>query len=275
MSRPSFQFYHGDWFSNAKLRRCNKDQKGHWIDILCLLADADEFGILRWPLAEICEAVGGKMPSVRALVDKGVLKGADKGQRCPAYIYTPRSGRKEGPPVTLIPEQEGPIWYSSKMVRDDYIAKARAAFARTKGQDDDAPKPAPNPGIGEAPNPGQSAVPPTPSPSPSPPSGKSESTPQAAKRARAAAKTTLPSGFAISDRVRAWAAEKGFDRLEAHFENFVSKAKAKRYTYADWDEGFMGAIRADWASLRVPGKGKEPDFSTLNYRDGVSEDGRF
>lgn len=168
MSRPSFQFYHGDWFTNAKLRFCTKDEKGHWIDIMCVMADADEFGVLRRPLKDICEAVGGKIASVRALVDKGVLKGAEKGQRCTAYIYTPRSGRKDGVPVVLIPEQDGPIWYSSKMVRDDYIAKVRAEFARTKALEGATPKHAPKPGIGAAPNPGQSAVPPTPSPSPPP-----------------------------------------------------------------------------------------------------------
>lgn len=171
MSRPSFQFYHGDWFTNAKLRFCTKDEKGHWIDIMCVMADADEFGILRRSLRDICEAVGGKLSSVRSLVEKGVLKGAEKGQRCAPFIYTPRSGRRQGPPVTLIDEQDGPIWYSSKMVRDDYIAKVRAEHARTKGGFGDSPEPSPNPPFGEAPIPQQSAVPPT--PSPSPPSGKS------------------------------------------------------------------------------------------------------
>ncbi len=59
----------------------------------------------------------------------------------------------------------------------------------------------------------------------------------------------MPSGFEISDRVRKWAAEKGYDRLEERFEHFVSKAKANGYAYADWDEAFMGAIRDDWARL--------------------------
>lgn len=80
-----------------------------------------------------------------------------------------------------------------------------------------------------------------------------EDAPQAAsaapKKSRAPAKTPLPNDFGISERVRQWAAEKGFNRLEAHFENFVSACRAKGYTYADWDEGFMGAIRNDWAKL--------------------------
>lgn len=67
---------------------------------------------------------------------------------------------------------------------------------------------------------------------------------------RASPKTPLPDGFEISDRVKKWAQAKGYDRLEDHFESFVSKAKAKGYTYADWDEAFMGAIRNDWAEIR-------------------------
>lgn len=66
-------------------------------------------------------------------------------------------------------------------------------------------------------------------------------------------KTTIPEGFALSDRVKAWAAEKGYSRLEQHLEAFVSKAKAKAYTYADWDEAFMEAVRKDWAGLGAGG----------------------
>jgi len=73
---------------------------------------------------------------------------------------------------------------------------------------------------------------------------------KASRAKRASPKTPLPDGFQVSERVRKWAQEKGYDRLEQHCEAFVSKARAKGYTYADWDEGFMGAIRADWAGLR-------------------------
>ena len=40
---------------------------------------------------------------------------------------------------------------------------------------------------------------------------------------------------------------KGFEHLDRHLERFISKVKAKGYAYADWDEGFMGAISDDWA----------------------------
>jgi hypothetical protein len=78
--------------------------------------------------------------------------------------------------------------------------------------------------------------------------------------------TGLPADFCISERVRKWAKEKGYGQLEAHFEAFVSKAKAKAYTYADWDEGFMGAVRDDWAEMRK-GDGKAAGRHTDSAED--------
>lgn len=72
--------------------------------------------------------------------------------------------------------------------------------------------------------------------------------PQAAAKPRAR-KTALPEDFGVSDRVRAWAAEKGYGQLDRRLENFVSYAKRNGKTYVDWDEAFMSAIRDDWAKL--------------------------
>lgn len=65
-------------------------------------------------------------------------------------------------------------------------------------------------------------------------------------------KTPLAESFAISDRVKAWASEKGHSRLSEHLDAFKAKAKANGYTYADWDAAFMEAIRNDWAKLGNP-----------------------
>lgn len=67
-----------------------------------------------------------------------------------------------------------------------------------------------------------------------------------------ARKRPLPEGFAISERVRQWAADKGFGRLDERLEHFVGKARAKGYEYVDWDEGFMTAVRDDWAGFNKP-----------------------
>lgn len=70
-----------------------------------------------------------------------------------------------------------------------------------------------------------------------------------AKRARSPSKIPLPDAFSVSERVRLWADEKGYDQLQERLEHFRSKALAKGYVYADWDEAFMEAIRKDWAGL--------------------------
>lgn len=62
-------------------------------------------------------------------------------------------------------------------------------------------------------------------------------------------KVPMPENFGISARVRQWAGDKGHARLEERLEHFKGKALANGYTYADWDEAFMGAIRDDWAKL--------------------------
>lgn len=148
MRRPSFQFYHGDWRSNAKLRRCNHAQRGIWLEVMCLMADSDEFGILRWPLADVANAVPCRIADLKPLVERDVMKGADAGAQCTALVYTPRHAGKDGTPVVLIPEQPGPIWYSSRMVRDSYIASIRGKGTRFG----DDPKPTPIQRIGDGPS---------------------------------------------------------------------------------------------------------------------------
>ena len=59
-------------------------------------------------------------------------------------------------------------------------------------------------------------------------------------------KTPIPTPFDISDRVRAWAAERKVANLEEHVAHFIDKATANGYRYADWDAALMMAIRTDW-----------------------------
>lgn len=145
MRRPSFQFYPGDWSSNPNLKRCTFAERGIWVEVMCLMHDQDEYGVLRWPLKEIAGAVGCKVSELQSLVRKGVMKG-DDGTLDEPFVYVPRSGRKDGDPVTLIDTQDGPIWYSSRMVKDEYVRTIRGGEA-IKG---DTPKHSPNPPIGAA-----------------------------------------------------------------------------------------------------------------------------
>ena len=76
-------------------------------------------------------------------------------------------------------------------------------------------------------------------------------TPKATTREKKSApQTPLPADFKISERVKAWAAEKGFTDLEPDLEFFTGRMKANGKTYADWDEAFMNCVREDWPGLR-------------------------
>lgn len=129
MKRPAFQFYPGDWRKDANLRRCSPAARGVWMDILCVMHDSDEYGVLRWPLKDVAQAAGASMAHVRELVDKGVLRGSDSRVTQP-YIYRPKSGRRLGDPVTLVAEQDGPVWYSGRMVKDEYVRNSRGGDTR-------------------------------------------------------------------------------------------------------------------------------------------------
>lgn len=86
-------------------------------------------------------------------------------------------------------------------------------------------------------------------------------------------KTPLEPGFGISDRVKAWAAEKGYGQLSRHLEAFKTKCLAKSYSYADWDAAFMEAIREDWAKLRGrtrDGSAPPPDGGEVEWHESKS-----
>lgn len=144
--RPSFQFYPGAWRNNAKLRRCSPAVRGIWMDVLCVLHDSDTYGIVRWPLKDLANAAGAPLRLVRELVDKGVLKGCEAGQTFEGLVYRPKSGRRVGPAVALVEAQAGPIWCSSRMVRDEHLRRIRGGTEPgTDGDHTEAPMPGSKP----------------------------------------------------------------------------------------------------------------------------------
>jgi uncharacterized phage protein (TIGR02220 family) len=148
MKRPSFQFYPADWRNNAKLRRCSEAARGAWMDVLCVLHDSDEYGVCRWPLADLARASGVPLKLIRELADKDVLKGSDK--EAAPYIYTPRHAGKDGDPVALVESNGGPCWYCSRFVRDEWVRQRRGQSTRFD-EDKQPPKRAPNPQPKETP----------------------------------------------------------------------------------------------------------------------------
>ena len=61
--------------------------------------------------------------------------------------------------------------------------------------------------------------------------------------------TTLPPDFTISEEVKSWALKNGHTNLEQHLEAFVDTARAKGYTYVDWNSAFKKAIRENWGKI--------------------------
>ena len=266
MRRPSFQFYPADWRNNANLRRCSPAARGIWVDVLCVLHDSDEYGLVRWPLADLANSANAPIKLIKELVEKRVLKGDDKSV-AEAFIYTPRSGRKDGDPITLVAIQPGPVWYSSRMVKDEYVRTVRGESTRFN----ESPKVAPKPPIGDG------------------STSSSSSTPTV---------NTVPigtDGDAVrpSDLTKAelWAAGKSLLRTagmpEAQCGSFVGKL-CKDYGDAIVIDAVRSSVvqqPADPASylksecLRLNGQrpskstGKHAGFQNFNYREGVTADG--
>jgi hypothetical protein len=203
MKRPSFQFYPADWRSDSKLRRCSEAARGAWVDVLCVLHDSDDsYGLVRWRLGELIRVAGVSAKSARELVAKGVLRGADTGAE--PFVFTPTHAGKKGAPVTLIEADSGPVWYSSRMVRDEYVRQQRGRYTRFEAE----PKPTPKPGYGAGLGDG--------------PSSTSSSSKRAKEKAHSATAepnarflefwTAYPRSDAKKDAVKIWA-RKGFDAI--------------------------------------------------------------
>jgi hypothetical protein len=146
MNRPSFQFYPADWRGNAKLRRCTIAARGAWLEVICLLHDSDEYGVLRWPLAEIAHAAGLPLKLLRELVDKAVLKGADA--LTDPFRFAPSHAGRTGPEVVLVEANGGPCWYCSRLVRDEWVRQRRGLATRFEASPNPQPNPGPKGGIG-------------------------------------------------------------------------------------------------------------------------------
>lgn len=84
---PAFQFYTGDWRKDPNLSRCTKAEKGVWIDMLCLMHECEDRGILisgnvPWTDNDISVAIGGdiseNLACISGLLRKGVLHRSEK-----------------------------------------------------------------------------------------------------------------------------------------------------------------------------------------------------
>lgn len=83
MKLPSFQFYPGDWMKDPNLRRCSQAARGVWVDMLCLMFECEQRGVLAtggspWSREDAAAAVGGNTDVTLRCIDELVAKGVCK-----------------------------------------------------------------------------------------------------------------------------------------------------------------------------------------------------
>ena len=217
---------------------------------MCLLHDSEEYGVLRWPLKEIAAAASCKLSDLKGLINKGVLKGGDDFLRQP-FIYTPRSGRQDGTPVVLIGEQAGPLWYSSRMVRDEYVRTIRGDSSRFSGTPKPSPTESPKPPFGDGSSPSASSA---------ASQGEADRPPTRPKKVTFSTwlETIKASGErAITDHRPLWdyANRVGLpDEMvglawRLFRRRYLADPEYQRKLYADWRQVFRNAVEGNWFKL--------------------------
>jgi len=237
MKRPSFQFYPADWRNNAKLRRCSEAARGAWMDMLCVLHDSDEYGVCRWPLADLARSAGVSLKLAKELSAKNVLKGSDNG--CAAFTFSPTHAGKAGDTVILIEASTGPCWYCSRFVRDEWIRQRRGTgtqFTTENQPPKTPPNKSPKRTIGERQGDG-----PTSSSSSSSPSAEEESSLRSESATKRKPGTSLPEDFPTEpdlEYARRFWRDKGridlADAMNDHIREFRDHHTAKGTTSKSW-----------------------------------------
>jgi len=111
---PSMQFYPGDWLKDPGLRACSPAARGVWMDVLCLMFEAEQRGVLRVKngsklraisIKKLSKSIAGCKPKLlQELIDNGVM----------------RVARKDG------------AFYSKRLIREE-LQRRRKAKAGEKG----------------------------------------------------------------------------------------------------------------------------------------------
>lgn len=113
MKLPSFQFYPGDWMKDPNLRRCSRAARGLWVDILCLMFECEDRGVLAtggepWSDEDIAAASGGDISEGLSCISELLRKGVAHRN------------------------QSGAI-FSKRMVRDEQVRQERIKAGSTGG----------------------------------------------------------------------------------------------------------------------------------------------
>lgn len=91
---PYLKFYTGDWIKDANLRRCSPNARAVFIDLLCVMFDCEQRGILGsngepWTEEEVAQAIPGdtfqNLLGIQELLKNNVVRKDDRG-----FIYSKR-----------------------------------------------------------------------------------------------------------------------------------------------------------------------------------------
>lgn len=129
MKAPATQVYWKEWCSDIALRRCSWQAQGVLPHVLLLLHTSDDqYGVLRWPLAEIAKTAHVPLKYLRELADKNVLKGGDVFES--DFVHFPSHAGKKGDPITLVAGNGGSCWFLARLVRDEWARRQRGKDTR-------------------------------------------------------------------------------------------------------------------------------------------------
>ena len=98
---PAMQFYVGDWMKDPELRICGHGARGLWMDLLCLMHESAERGVLvanGKPMTEkqIAMATGATVHDVGVLLDELESAGVFSRREDDNAIVSRRMLRDEG-----------------------------------------------------------------------------------------------------------------------------------------------------------------------------------
>ncbi len=128
MKAPATQLYWKEWVGDMALGRCSLAAQGAWVRILAVLHQSEEYGVLRWPLAEVAAAANVPLRFARELAAKNVLKGSDA--LSVDFLHIPRHAGQALEPVVLVKADGGSCWFSARFVRDEWRKNKRGAGTR-------------------------------------------------------------------------------------------------------------------------------------------------
>jgi len=254
MKRPAFQFYPGDWQHDAALRSCSVAARGLWIEMMCVMHQADPYGTLtlngdKIDLLQLARMVGATAKEVTRWL--GELETAGAFSR----------------------DDDGHI-YSRRMVRDERVRNARADGGKNGGHHGD--KGGVYGGLGGRPKGGNSDAvtgvkePPL---KPPPSSSSSSSSSSSGSKAEAARGTRLPASWTLPEEWGVWASEErpawaegDLARVAAQFKNYWTAKAGKDAVKLDWRATWQNWIWKERANGSGTGAGKGEDQFERNMR---------